>query len=128
MSKPDHDEIIAALPASARALAAEIGVQAALEVMLVHGGGRLYVPKTAHRRAGGALIALFGRTAAVRLVAARGGLQFDVPNLGSVERLFQAHALAADRDAGCPMRQTRRTLKMGDRTASRRLKLLSLPR
>lgn len=100
MRKPDQVEIIAAMPASARALVDDIGFVATLKVLKEFGGGRLYVPLNIDRAAGQRLVESLGPQTARALIEARGGMTWEVPMLSaSYERLARDRAICADFDA-----------------------------
>lgn len=96
-----QDEIVAAMPASARELVEIIGFLPTLEVLRKFGGKRVFIPSKLNDDS--RIIAELGREVAEKLVARMGGARFEPPMLTSVERRLRDNAIRRDFDARVPM-------------------------
>ena len=101
LSDADQAALVAAMPATGRELVECIGFVAAIELVRVHGGRRVYIPHAlAHDHP---LAIVIGHAAASVLAARYGPCQLEVPALTRARLLLRDNALRAAFDEGANM-------------------------
>jgi hypothetical protein len=89
---PDQD-VLAALPESARDFADYLGLDRAVEALRRIGGQRLCVSKSSTSPSGMRLVALVGLEAAEAIVELYGGQSWEVPLLARIDCMVRTHEI-----------------------------------